>query len=116
MPGHLMNGKCTISYYAEGARNDLNEPTRTLTERAADVPCRIEARSKILSYEFPQRIRFLREQGLIEQTTHIGFMNASQTVEAHDIITYLSEDYTVATTVPQGNSHQEILLIKSTGQ
>lgn len=112
----LFNTKVKISYYAEGARNDLGEPARTLTERAANVPCRIEARSRILSYEFPQRIRFQREQGLIEQTTHIGFLGAGQTVEAHDIITYLTEDYTVATTVPHGNSHKEILLIKSTGQ
>ena len=33
---------CTISYYTEGTRNDLGEPSRTLTERAANVKCSID--------------------------------------------------------------------------
>lgn len=116
---HLMNTTCTISYNVEGSRNDLGEPARTLTERDADVICRIEARSRSLSYEFPQRIRLTEEQGLVEQTTHIMFVGAGQTVEAHDVITDAdSKTYTVATVVSQGsqgNSHKEVLMTKTTG-
>jgi len=33
---------CTISYYIEGTRNDLGEPSRILAQRATNVKCSID--------------------------------------------------------------------------
>lgn len=112
----LFNSKCKISYYDPGALNGLGEPSRTLTERASDVPCRLSPRSRNLAYEFPGLIRSQREQGLIDLTTHILFVSAGQTLETHDIITHDDINYTAAAVVAYKPHHKEALLSRVTGK
>jgi len=110
---YLFNSKCTISYYAEGARDDLGQPSRTLTERASGVPCRLELRSKSLRYERPERLRLMERQGTVEVTTHFLYITAGQLILVNDIIT--DEDgstYTVGLIARRGNSHKEALLTR----
>jgi len=116
----LFNSKCTISYYAEGSRNDLGEPSRTLTQRASDVACNLQPRSRSLAYEFPQRIRIQDQQGVIQRTTHILFLQAGQSIEDNDVVTDADgATYTVALVLPWKRGgrihHKEALLIKVTG-
>lgn len=116
----LFNSKCTISYYAEGSRNDLGEPSRTLTERASGVACNLQPRSRSLAYEFPQFVRIQDQQGIIQRTTHVLFLQADQSIENNDVITDAGgEKYTVAWVLAwkRGgkNHHKEALLIKVTG-
>lgn len=115
-----LNSKCTISYYAKGSRNDLGEPSRTLTERASDVACNLQPRSKSLAYEFPQFVRIQDQQGIIQRTTHILFLQASQSIENNDVVTDADGiEYTVAWVLAwkRGGKyhHKEALLIKVTG-
>jgi len=113
----LFNKKVTISYYAEGSRNDLGEPSRTLTERDSDVPCRLEPRSQRLSYEFPQRILRQRAQGLVDLTTFIITLSAGQTIQTNDIVTDSdSVNYTVAAVNIYGTHHKEGLLSRISGK
>ncbi len=116
----LLNSKCTISYYAEGSRNDLGEPSRTLTERASGVACNLQPRSRSLAYEFPQSIRIQEQQGIVQRTTHILFLQAGQSIEDNDVVTDSNGDqYTIAWVLPWKRGgrihHKEALLIKITG-
>ena len=58
---------CTISYYVEGARNALGEPSRTLTERATDVRCSIDPLNQTPSYIRQSGLRDILRQGVIER-------------------------------------------------
>jgi hypothetical protein len=114
------NSKCTISYYTEGSRNDLGEPSRTLTERASNVACNLQPRSRSLAYEFPQSIRIQDQQGIIQRTTHILFLRAGQSIANNDVITDANgNQYTVAWILPWKRGgrvhHVEALLVKVTG-
>lgn len=111
----LFNKRVTISYYAPGARNDLGEPTRVLTERNSKVPCRLELKSKSLAYEFPQRVLRQTKQGFVDITTHILSVSAGQTIEVRDIVTYNSDNYLVALVNTLGNHHTEALMSRVTG-
>lgn len=117
MPRGLFNKKVTISYNLAGSRNDLGEPSRILTERDSDVPCRLEPRSQSLSYEFPQRILRQRKQGLVDLTTHILTLSAGQTIQTSDVVTDSdSVNYTVAAVNTYGSHHSEALLSRITGK
>ena len=78
---------CTISYYTEGTRNDLGEPSRTLTERAANVKCSIDPLNQTPSYIRQNGMRDLLRQGLIERTVYIMTLLADKTIEAGDVVT-----------------------------
>ncbi len=78
---------CTISYYVDGARNDFGEPSRTLTERAANVKCSIDLINQTPSYIRQSGLRDVLRQGLIERTVYIMTLLANQTIEAGDVVT-----------------------------
>ena len=62
---------CTISYYTEGTRNDFGEPTRTLTERAANIRCSIDPLNQTPSHIRQSGLRDILRQGLIERSVYI---------------------------------------------
>lgn len=111
----LFDKLVTISYHSLGDRNDLGEPSRTLTERDSDVPCRLELKSKNLAYEFPQRVLRQTKQGFVDLTTHILSVSAGQTIEVRDIVTYNSDNYLVALVNTLGTHHTEALMSRVTG-
>ena len=113
---HLFNTTCTISYYAEGSRNDLGEAARTLTERATGVKCILQPRSKSMAYELPKLIRTQRGEGVVTNTTYVLFTYKNQTVEEGDVITDVDGDtYTVSMkTLWDTPPHLEALLFKIT--
>ena len=78
---------CTISYYVDGARNDLGEPSRTLTERTTNVKCSIDPLKQTPSYTGQSGLRDVLRQGLIEQTVYTMTLLAGQTIEAGDVVT-----------------------------
>ena len=109
---HLFNTTCTISYYAEGSRNDLGEASRTLTQRASGVKCLLQPRSKSMAYELPKLIRTQQNEGIVINTTHVLYTFRDQTVVEHDIITDTDgETYTVSLIVIL-KSHREALLYR----
>lgn len=111
----LFDTTCTISYYAEGSRDDLGVPGRTLTERDSNVPCNLQPRSASLSYELPAYVRRIDEQGRVKTPTHIAYLKKDQTVETDDIITDVDGNYyLVAHVVNRWRTHREILLSLTT--
>lgn len=78
---------CTISYYTEGARNDLGEPSRTLTERATNVKCSMDQLSQTPSYIRQSGLRDIVRQGVIERTVYIMTLSTDQTIEPGDVVT-----------------------------
>ena len=78
---------CTISYYTEGARNDLGEPSRTLTERATNVKCSMDPLSQTPSYIRQSGLRDIVRQGVIERTVYIMTLSTDQTIEPGDVVT-----------------------------
>lgn len=76
---------CSISYYVDGARNDLGEPSRILLKRADNVKCSIDPIIKKPSYA--NGIRDITIQGIIEKAAYIMTLSANQTIECGDIIT-----------------------------
>ncbi len=78
---------CTISYYIEGARNDLGEPTRTLTERAANARCSIDPLNQTPSYLRQSGLRDILRQGVIERTAYMMTLLAGQAIEPGDVVT-----------------------------
>ena len=108
----FFNSLCTISYKAEGARNDLGEPAHTPTTRAADVPCRIATKNDSIAGGWPYYIRYMDPQGLTIQTTHIIFVKLGQAIQASDTITDADGNtYTVAD-IATRKTHKSALLQK----
>lgn len=103
---------CTISYYAEGSRDVIGAPARTLTQRATDVVCDIQP--LVASPTFPNQAGAsdVQEQGIVKQSTHILFLAAGQTIEARDVITDVDSDTYDVLVVNRWHSHTEAMLIK----
>ncbi len=78
---------CTISYYIEGTRNDLGEPSRTLTQRTTNVKCSIDPINQVPTYIRQSGHRDILRQGIIERTAYIVTLSANQTVEPGDVVT-----------------------------
>ena len=78
---------CTISYYVEGARNDLGEPTRTLAERATNVKCSVDPIKQTPGYIRQSGLRDVLRQGVIERTVYIMTLLTGQTIESGDVVT-----------------------------
>jgi len=107
---HFFNSLCTISYDAEGARNDLGEPAHTPTARATNVPCRILSKTDSIASSWPYYIRYVDPQGLSVQTTHVLYVKLGQTIETSDTITDADGNtYTVAE-VETRKTHKSALL------
>lgn len=79
----------TISYYAEGSRNALGEPSRTLTQRATDVKCSLQQLVRLPTYVRQAGIIQQIRQGLEHQTVYYMILSANQTIEPGDVV----EDY-----------------------
>lgn len=78
---------CSISYYVEGTRNKMGEPTRTLTERSTDVKCSIDQLVGMPTYVVQAGIRKQIRQGLEHQTVFFMIVNTSVTIEPGDVVT-----------------------------
>ena len=78
---------CTISYYAEGERNDLGEPSRVLLQRADNVKCSIDPITRIPSHIDQTGLRDILKQGIIERSAYIMTLSSNQVIESEDIIT-----------------------------
>ncbi len=103
---------CTISYYVEGSRNDLGEPTRTLTERATNVRCSIDPISKSPSYIGKSGLRDILRQGVVERTAYIMTLLAEQTIESGDVVSgYDGSSYDVLHVV-NWYTHKEAFIRK----
>jgi len=76
----------TVSYYVEGTRNDLGEPSRTLTQRAANIKCSIDPLNQTPSYIRQSGLRDILRQGLIERTMYVMTLLANQTIESGDVV------------------------------
>jgi hypothetical protein len=78
---------CAISSYAEGARNDLGEPSRTLIEQATNVKCSIDALTRTPSYIRQSGLRDVLNQGIIERAVFIMTLAANETIEPGYVVT-----------------------------
>lgn len=74
----------TIYYYAEGSRNSLGEPSRTLTQRATDVKCSLQQLVRLPTYVSQAGILRQLRQGLEHQTVYYMILSANQTIEHGD--------------------------------
>jgi len=101
---------CTISYYAEGSRNDLGEPDRTLTQRTTNVKCAIDPLTRMPTYIGHSGLRKMLQQGIVEQAAFIITLSADDTIDPGDVVTdYAGAMYNVLYVV-NWYTHQEASL------
>ena len=95
------NQICTISYHTLGARNDLGEPSRTFTTRTTTAKCAIQQRASNIAFSYLSGGSARHLQGIANLTSHIMFLDRSETIELNDIVTDVNGiDYTVKVVVP----------------
>jgi len=98
---------CTISYYTEGARNDLGEPARILKQRSTNVKCSIDPFTRISGGSWE-----IQQQGIIQRANYIMTLSAEQTIEPGDVVTdYGGISYDVLQ-ILNWYTHKEALLRK----
>lgn len=103
---------CTISYYAEGPRNELGELTWILTERATNVKCSINSMVKSPSSSSLDSSYEMTAQGIVEETTHHIILSAEQEINSGDVVTdYDGANYDVLLSVCW-HTHKEAFLRK----
>jgi hypothetical protein len=103
---------CIISYYEEGTRNELGEPTRVLVQRATNVKCAINSMVRTTKYASLTSSYELTEQGIVEETTHHIIVTADQIINAGDVVTdYDGVNYDVLLSV-DWQTHKEAFLRK----
>ena len=103
---------CTISYYAEGTRNNLGEPERTLTQRATNVKCSIDPLRSVPAYLRLGGLRDMLRQGIVESRAFIMTLSADETIEPGDVVTdYDGTTYDVAHVI-NWRTHIEAFLKK----
>lgn len=103
---------CIISYYEEGERNDLGEPSRVLLQRADNVKCSIDPIISMPSYIDQTGLRDILKQGIIERSAYIMTLPTNQIIEPGDIITnYDSVKYDVLKII-NFHTHKEAFLRK----
>lgn len=78
---------CIISSYVEGSRNDVGEPSRTLTEQATNVKCSIDALTRMPPYIRQSGLREILQQGIIERSAFIMTLSADETIEPGYVVT-----------------------------
>jgi hypothetical protein len=78
---------CTISYYLEGERNELGEPSRTLTQRATNVKCSVDPLTRTPTYVRQSGLRDVLRQGIIERAAYIMTLSADEIIEPGDVVT-----------------------------
>ena len=103
---------CTISYYAEGPRNEFGELTWILLERATNVKCTINSLAKTAKSTYLDSSYEMTLQGIVEETTHHMIMSANQDIDSGDIVTdYDDVDYDVLLSI-DWQTHKEVFLRK----
>lgn len=103
---------CTIYYYAEGSRNALGEPSRTLTQRSTDTKCSIDQLVRFPTYVRQAGIRQQIQQGMEHQAVFFMIVNTSITIEPGDVVEdYDGTRYDVLHSVNQ-HTHKEAFLRK----
>ena len=103
---------CTISYYAEGSRDNLGQPSRTLTQRATNVKCSIDPLVRLPTYIRQSGLRETLRQGMIEQSTYFMIVAASQTIEPGDLVTDYDDTTYDVLHVVNWHTHKEAFLRK----
>ena len=111
---HIDIEYATISYYVEGSRNDIGEPSRTLTERSTNVKCSLYALIGRPSYINQAGTFDVNMQGILDESTHLIVFEDDTTVDKGDIITdYDSVNYEVKM-VTDFYTHKEAYVKKLT--
>lgn len=104
----------TISYYSEGALNDLGEPPRTLTERSTNNRVSLDPLIRMPTYVNQSGIRKLIQQGITDQMSFFMILASGTNIQNGDIITDVDgTTYDVLHTV-EWHSHKEAFLRKIT--
>ena len=101
---------CTISYYIEGTRNDLGEPSRILTQRTTNVKCSIDPLTQAPAYIKQSGSWGVLRQGLIERTIYNMTLLANQTIEIGDVITDCDDNVYDVLYVANWYTHKEAVL------
>ena len=102
----------TISYYLEGERNDLGEPSRALTQRAMNVKCAIDPLTRTPAYIRQSGLRDVLRQGIIGRALFIMTLLADATIEPGDVVTdYDGTTYDVLHVI-DWQTHKEAFLRK----
>jgi hypothetical protein len=102
----------SISYYAQGQRNDLGEPERTLTQRATNVKCAIDLLTRLPSHIRQGSLRDMLRQGISERAVFTMTLSSHVTIEPGDVVTdYDGTTYDVLQAV-NCYTHKEAFLRK----
>lgn len=103
---------CNISYYAEGARNDLGEPSRILVKRAENVKCSIDPLANMPAYINHGGMNGIGTQGAVRNSTHYMIVKGDQAIFQGDLVTdYDNVTYDVLY-VTEWQTHKEAFLRK----
>lgn len=105
---------CTVSYYAEGTKNNLGEPTRTLTQRATNVRCSIDALTRAPAYVTRSGLRDVIQQGIVESNAYIITLLMDATIEPGDVVTDCDGVNYDVIYVMNWHTHKEAFLRKVT--
>ena len=108
---NLLDQKCTISYYLEGARNDLGEPSQTLTERDSNIPCRIMPSFRA-DRESPLLTSRNEPQGTIFRTFDHAYLGANIEIIFGDIITDENGNTYSVAHILKFRDHKEAVLLQ----
>jgi len=103
---------CSISFYVEGSRNDLGEPSRTLTQESTNIRCSIDAMARIPTYVRQSGLRELLRQGIIERSVFIITLSANQTIEPGYVVTDYDDTMYDVLHVINWHTHKEGFLRK----
>ncbi len=103
-----------ISYYAEGAVNDLGEPSRTLTERNTNVRCSLDQLLSTPSYINQAGTRSIIQQGIVENASFILTLLASADIQGGDLVEDFDGDTYDVIHVVDWHTHIEAFLRKVT--
>jgi len=84
---HVDYEEVSISYYVEGARNDLGEPSRTLTVRNSAVKCSLNPMVGRPTFPTQAGDYPTVPQGILSESTHTIFVEEATTLNKGDVIT-----------------------------
>ncbi len=104
----------TISYYVERTKNDLGEPSRTLTQRSTNAKCSIDPLVRMPTYIEQSGVRQILEQGIVEGSSFYMVVLASTTIQTGDVITNFDGTTYDVLHVVNWYTHQEAFLRKLT--
>ncbi len=104
--------ECTISYYADGSRDVLGAPARTLTQRDTNVLCDIQPLNSSPTFTNQAGSADTQKQGIVVASTHWLFVLASQTIEPNDVVEDVDGDTYDVEAVSKLHTHTEAFMVK----